>query len=500
VASHPAAQQWLERSWSSDMLESLISARGHPYQQRQETADYRVVYSPAVAIRDKPWGNVVGSRNAGDLVPTTHRSVGLPDGVWVKTKQSYAHKDGTSAPGWMLIDGNAISLGTLLEKVERGRSGIIKRYRVAVDRCDIRERPSLAGTPVVGTRKRGEVLRTDQDLNGWVRVQADFYQTGKAEPYEGWTLIDGRREMGIGPILHLWEPANVPAAAIGFALQGGQTRRNWILVAEGAAVRERPWGRVLCTWNRGRLLRCDCEKDGWARIEADFTEDGPLSPEDVDDEPALLEGWVLMDGRDLGLPRQLQKFNGEKVPPAEEPRKSAVDLKQRRMMKTKAHEAKGEDYSLRAVLLEAKVSEEVVTALASSGVDELEELISVVSRGDHHEELRKRGVGKLGVRAKLATLVQPYWQALAIKEQGNSKYKESRFEDAANLYTKAIQLIPCGSTDLALNCYANRAACFQQMREPNLALTDVKHVLTFDPSNAKALARKHVYEQQIAGM
>lgn len=283
------------------------------------------------------------------------------------------------------------------------------------------------------------------------------------------------------------------------------------------------------------------------------------------------------------------------VPPAEEPRKSAVDLKQRRMMKTKAHEAKGEDYSLRAVLLEAKVSEEVVTALASSGVDELEELISVVSRGDHHEELRKRGVGKLGVRAKLATLVQPYWQALAIKEQGNSKYKESRFEDAANLYTKAIQLIPCGSTDLALNCYANRAACFQQMREyaarhhhrrvrayptqhlstmaraarrcamphvfqharqvaggrspraihgaciisdvraialslrprplypaccgrwcalslisattvrarrsrPNLALTDVKHVLTFDPSNAKALARKHVYEQQIAGM
>lgn len=262
-----------------------------------QTADYRVVYSPAVAIRDKPWGNVVGSRNAGDLVPTTHRSVGLPDGVWVKTKQSYAHKDGTSAPGWMLIDGNAISLGTLLEKVERGRSGIIKRYRVAVDRCDIRERPSLAGTPVVGTRKRGEVLRTDQDLNGWVRVQADFYQTGKAEPYEGWTLIDGRREMGIGPILHLWEPANVPAAAIGFALQGGQTRRNWILVAEGAAVRERPWGRVLCTWNRGRLLRCDCEKDGWARIEADFTEDGPLSPEDVDDEPALLEGWVLMDGR-----------------------------------------------------------------------------------------------------------------------------------------------------------------------------------------------------------
>ena len=55
------------------------------------------------------------------------------------------------------------------------------------------------------------------------------------------------------------------------------------------------------------------------------------------------------------------------------------------------------------------------------------------------------------------------------------------------------------STDLALNCFSNRAACFQQMREPKLALTDVQHVLTFDPTNAKALARKQVYEQQLAG-
>ena len=55
--------------------------------------------------------------------------------------------------------------------------------------------------------------------------------------------------------------------------------------------------------------------------------------------------------------------------------------------------------------------------------------------------------------------------------------------------------MPLASTDLALNCYSNRAACFQQMREPSLALADVKHVLTYDPANAKALARKQVYEQ-----
>ena len=64
----------------------------------------------------------------------------------------------------------------------------------------------------------------------------------------------------------------------------------------------------------------------------------------------------------------------------------------------------------------------------------------------------------------------------------------------------ALVLLACPSTDLALNCYANRAACFQQMREPQLALADTERVLAFDPSNAKALARKQVYEQQLAGM
>ena len=84
------------------------------------------------------------------------------------------------------------------------------------------------------------------------------------------------------------------------------------------------------------------------------------------------------------------------------------------------------------------------------------------------------------------------------KEQGNAQYKDSRFEDAANLYTRAIKEMPMSSCDLALNCYSNRAACFQQMREPKLALADVNHVLVYDPTNAKALARKQVYEQQVA--
>ena len=101
------------------------------------------------------------------------------------------------------------------------------------------------------------------------------------------------------------------------------------------------------------------------------------------------------------------------------------------------------------MLSEAKVSEEVLEQLYGSGVDDFEELVSVISRGDHHDELRKCGISKLGARAKLATLVQPYWKALAVKEQGNQHYKDSRFEDAANLYTRAIKEMPLASTDLS---------------------------------------------------
>jgi tetratricopeptide (TPR) repeat protein len=163
------------------------------------------------------------------------------------------------------------------------------------------------------------------------------------------------------------------------------------------------------------------------------------------------------------------------------------------------HPSEGEDCTLSTLLREALVSTEVIEQLAQAGVNDLEELITIVSRADHHEELRKCGISKLGARAKLATLVQPHWKALAYKEQGNAQYRASRFEDAAQLYTQALQQIACASTELALSCYSNRAACFQQMREPQLALADVEHVLRFDPGNAKALARKAVYDQQLAG-
>jgi hypothetical protein len=181
-----------------------------PYQEKQETAEYRVLHSPSVVVRDRPWGSVIGSVQSGDVVKVTHRTIGLNDSVWVKTQEAFG-SDGLlgfgasqKETGWMLVDGRCMNLPLLLDKVER-RKGIVTRYRVVVDEADIRERPSLAGTPIVGRRKKGAILRTDQELNGWVRLQADFYVTGKAEPVEGWSLISGQ-SMGMGPILARWEP------------------------------------------------------------------------------------------------------------------------------------------------------------------------------------------------------------------------------------------------------------------------------------------------------
>ena len=329
----------------------------------------------------------------------------------------------------------------------------------------------------------------------WVRLQEDFYKMGSPEPQEGWALVYSGLQ---GQLLERWDPPAAAGALIGsMAEQGGHTSRYWVVAPEGVVVRERPWGRVLTRRRRGGLLRVDFLRDGWVRLEEDFVESGPLSAGEPDElgESALLEGWVLADGRDVGLARQLQQRAGEPEPPAAEGGRSEEEICSRRRAKKIAHEEQGEDWSLRRVLADSKVSEEVAGQLEAAGVRCMDDLIATLSRGDQHEELRKCGVGKLGPRTKLATLVQPYWQALSLKEQGNTLYKDSRFEEAAAAYTAALELMPCTSVDLALTCHSNRAVCHQQMREPEAALRDVLHVIRFDPTNEKAQARRKVYEQ-----
>ena len=43
------------------------------------------------------------------------------------------------------------------------------------------------------------------------------------------------------------------------------------------------------------------------------------------------------------------------------------------------------------------------------------------------------------------------------------------------------------------------AACYQQMREPEKALADVRCVLKYDATDAKALARQQVNQRAVEG-
>jgi len=217
----------------------------------------------------------------------------------------------------------------------------------------------------------------------------------------------------------------------------------------------------------------------------------------------LHEGWVLLDGRDVGLPRQLVAFNGEadaprEAPPTAEAQRIAEDrAAARRRATAEAVEANGSDSSVRALVAGAGLPDEVSAKLEAAGIIDLEALLTRLSSGDLHTELKACGIGKLGQRQKLAAIVAPYWSALALKEQGNSLYRSSRFEEAAQKYSAAIEAMPCQHIDLALTCYSNRAACLQQMREPEGALADTLHVLRFDPANSKALARRKVYLEAV---
>eukprot|EP00315_Gephyrocapsa_oceanica_P019119 CAMPEP_0185401936 /NCGR_PEP_ID=MMETSP1364-20130426/91545_1 /TAXON_ID=38817 /ORGANISM="Gephyrocapsa oceanica, Strain RCC1303" /LENGTH=367 /DNA_ID=CAMNT_0028004233 /DNA_START=340 /DNA_END=1443 /DNA_ORIENTATION=- len=350
------------------------------------------------------------------------------------------------------------------------------------------------------------------------------------------------RSAGCAPAVR-WQAAAAATTSAGPAAPRGMTVRMWVEAGGGTPVRERPWGRVVGRKTRGALLRLDGIADGWGRLEEDFVETGvesvtasslgfALDSEGEEEELRLLEGWVLLDGRDLGLPRQLVAFGGEAdappppppgwvlldgrdlglprqlvafggeadAPPPPPPPAGEEERAVARRAATAAAEAEeGHDNSIGALLEGAGLPEELAAPLQAAGIIDLPSLLVAASRGDVHRELRGAGVSKLGQRQKLSALVAPHWEALSLKERGNEAYRESRFEAAAEAYSRALAVLPCAYTDLALACYSNRAACRQQMREPEAALADTLHVLRYDPANPKAVARRRVYEQALQG-
>ena len=449
---------------------------------------YRVVHAPSVAIRAGPWGKKLGIKQCGALVHCDASRDG-----WVRLQGGL---DGEEA--WMLIHGAKMGLGTLLQRLGMAERVVSRWQVVASPHVHVRAAPRGR---VLAQLACGEVVRADMELAGWVRLQRDFWPEGASEPAEGWVLIDGAA-LGLGRLL---APRPAPAIAAAAAPPSAMPERYWVVAPAGVSVRERPWGRVLARRPAASLLRCDCEREGWVRLEEDCRADDDDDEGDDDagaEGGGAAEGWVLADGRELGLPRQLlRRRAGEAAMPEAEAAEAAAAadaVVARRSRRLAAAAARGEDWSLARLLRDAGAADGVAALLEAGGVGDIDSLVAEAAAAELTERLRELGVAKLGQRQKLAAIVKPYIAALREKEKGNALYRESRYEEAAAAYTAAIEAAPCPCTEAALASYNNRAACYQQMREPERGLADVRHVLAYEPDNAKALARRQVFEKATA--
>ncbi|EKX55546.1 hypothetical protein GUITHDRAFT_83795 [Guillardia theta CCMP2712] len=83
-------------------------------------------------------------------------------------------------------------------------------------------------------------------------------------------------------------------------------------------------------------------------------------------------------------------------------------------------------------------------------------------------------------------------RAKKLKEEGDSKFKRSLFEDAMQLYSDALVTLSedIGYEEERLVCLSNRAACGMQVRDYSQVVRDCSLVLEDDEKNLKALARR----------
>lgn len=83
---------------------------------------------------------------------------------------------------------------------------------------------------------------------------------------------------------------------------------------------------------------------------------------------------------------------------------------------------------------------------------------------------------------------EPDEVATNFKNQGNECYREKRYKDAVEFYTKAID-VKCGVKDIDVACYANRAACNLELKNYRKCINDCKLGLILNPVHSKCLYR-----------
>jgi len=76
------------------------------------------------------------------------------------------------------------------------------------------------------------------------------------------------------------------------------------------------------------------------------------------------------------------------------------------------------------------------------------------------------------------------------KEEGDKKFKNAEFEAALKDYSACLESVSDKSSELALKCYANRAACYKQLSNFDGTIEDCTNVLEHRPDDIKALVRR----------
>lgn len=82
------------------------------------------------------------------------------------------------------------------------------------------------------------------------------------------------------------------------------------------------------------------------------------------------------------------------------------------------------------------------------------------------------------------------------KVLGNSLFKDGKYDQAAEFYTRAIELQKENVKEKAV-FYANRAACHQQTHMYSLMIEDCNAALAIDPANVKAYLRRGIAHEGI---
>jgi len=77
-----------------------------------------------------------------------------------------------------------------------------------------------------------------------------------------------------------------------------------------------------------------------------------------------------------------------------------------------------------------------------------------------------------------------------LKEEGNSLFKKGLFEQARDVYTKALKSCKDSKGELAITIHNNLAGCYHQLSDFHSVVRETNFVLEQQPDNLKALMRR----------